>query len=70
MAGYYADGCVEGARRGYRACRQELAELVPPHVADEVLAAYRQEGFKLVATAKGVGLVSAALRGQTFTPAL
>jgi hypothetical protein len=27
MAGYYADGCVEGARRGYRTCRRELATL-------------------------------------------
>jgi hypothetical protein len=41
MAGYYANSCVEGARRGYRTCRREL---VPPHVADGVLAAYRQEG--------------------------
>lgn len=68
MAGYYADSCVEGARRGYRACRRELAELVPPHVADGVLAAYRQEGFRLAATAREVGLVGAALRGETFPP--
>jgi hypothetical protein len=66
MAGYYADGCVEGARREYRACRRELAELVPPHAVDGVLAAYRQEGFRLVATAKGVRLMGAALRGETF----
>lgn len=70
MAGYYADSCVEGARRGYRTCRRELAELVPPHVADGVLAAYRQEGFRLAATAREVGLVGAALRGETFSPRL
>ncbi|HEY7259929.1 MAG TPA: hypothetical protein VH589_00400 [Trebonia sp.] len=66
MAGYYADGCVEGARQGYRICRRELAELVPPHAVNGVLAAYRQEGFRLVATAREVGLVGAALRGETF----
>lgn len=70
MARYYADGCVEGARRGYRACRGELAELVPPHVADGVLAAYRQEGFRLAATAREVGLVGAALRGKAWPPSL
>ena len=49
VARYYADSCVEGARRGYRTCRRELAELVPPHAADQVLAAYRQEGFRVPA---------------------
>jgi hypothetical protein len=47
MARYYADGCVEDARRGYRTCRRELSGLVPPHVVDGVLAAYRQEGFRM-----------------------
>ena len=61
---------VEGARRGYRTCRRELAELVPPHAADQVLAAYRREGFRLAATAKGVELVGSALRGETFPPRL
>jgi hypothetical protein len=70
VARYYADSCVEGARRGYRTCRRELAELVPPHAADQVLAAYRQEGFRLAATAKGVELVGSALRGETFPPRL
>ena len=62
VARYYADSCVEGARRGYRTCRRELA--------DQVLAAYRQEGFHLAATAKGVELVGSALCGETFPQAL
>jgi hypothetical protein len=70
VARYYADSCVEGARRGYRTCRRELAEVVPPHAADQVLGAYRQEGFRLAATAKGVQLVGSALRGETFPPRL
>jgi hypothetical protein len=41
MARYYACGCVEGARQGYRTARRELAEHVPPHAVDGLLAAYR-----------------------------
>jgi hypothetical protein len=34
MARHYARGCVEGARRGYRTARRELAEDVPPPAVD------------------------------------
>lgn len=51
-------------RRGYRMARPELAESVPPHAVDSVLAAYRAEGYKLVATARAVELVERALRGR------
>jgi hypothetical protein len=67
MARHYAHGCVEGARQGYRTARQELAEHVPPHAVDGLLAAYRKEGFKLAATSRGVELVERALRGEAFT---
>jgi hypothetical protein len=43
MARYYACASLEGARRGYRTARTELAESVPPHAVDGVLAAYRVE---------------------------
>lgn len=68
MARYYAHGCVEGARQGYRNARRELAEQVPPHAVDGLLAAYRTEGFKLAAASRGVELVERALRGETFLP--
>jgi hypothetical protein len=68
LARYYALGCAEGARRGYRTPRRELAEHVPPHAVDGLLAAYRQEGFKLAVTSRGVELVKRALRGEAFTP--
>jgi hypothetical protein len=58
---------VEGARQGYRAARTEL-DALPPHAIDSVLAAYRKEGARLAATARSVGLVERALRGETFTP--
>jgi hypothetical protein len=41
MPPYHAGACLEGARQGYRTARAELAETVPPHAVDGVLAAYR-----------------------------
>jgi hypothetical protein len=68
LARYHSKACVEGAREGYRAARAELADALPPHAIDTVLAAYRKEGARLAATARAVGLVERALRGETFTP--
>ncbi|SRR5216683_3728131 len=70
MARYHVTACVEGARQGYRTARTELASALPPHAVDAVLAAYRREGRRLVATARAVGLVERALRGEVFTPKL
>jgi hypothetical protein len=70
MAGYHARACLEGAREGYRTARAELAESVPPHAVDGVLAAYKTEGFKLAATARAVELVGRALRGEVFAARL
>ena len=69
MARYHAKACVEGARQGYRTARTELAGTLPPHAIDTVLAAYRKEGARLAATARAVGLVERALRGETLAPA-
>ena len=70
MARHHTDACVEGARQGYRTTRSELSEALPPHAVDAVLAAYRREGSRLAATARAVGLVERALRGEVFTPKL
>ena len=67
MARYHAKACVEGAREGYRTARTELADSLPPHAIDTVLAAYRKEGARLAATARAVDLVERALRGEAFT---
>ena len=67
MARYHSRACVEGARQGYRTARTELAGALPPHAIDTVLAAYRKEGARLAATARAVGLVERALRGEIFT---
>ena len=68
MARYHSKACVEAARQGYRTARTELAGTLPPHAIDTVLAAYRKEGARLAATARAVGLVERALRGEVFTP--
>ncbi len=68
MARYHSAACVEGAREGYRTARTELAGALPPHAIDTVLAAYRKEGARLAATARAVGLVERALRGEVLTP--
>ena len=68
MARYHSRACVEAAREGYRTARTELADALPPQAIDTVLAAYRKEGARLAATARAVGLVERALRGEVFTP--
>ena len=70
MARYHSKACVEGARQGYRTARTELAGALPPHAIDTVLAAYRKEGARLAATARAVGLIERALRGEALAPAL
>jgi hypothetical protein len=70
MARHHVAACVEGARQGYRCARAELGKDLPPSGLTAVLAAYKSEGERLVATAKAVDLVSRALRGETFVPQL
>lgn len=70
MARHHLAACVEGARKGYRTARTELGDALPVHGLDAVLAAYRSEGQRLVATAEAVDLVARALRGEVFTPRL
>jgi hypothetical protein len=70
MAVHHAEACVTGAREGYRNARTEVGGALPPHALEALLAAYRAEGRRLVATAQAVDLVARALRGEVFTPQL
>lgn len=70
LARHHTTASVEGARQGYRTVRTELAEKVPPHAVDAVLAVYRTEGHRLAAAAKAVDLVERALNGERFTAKL
>src|SRR6516225_2953122 len=70
MAAHHARACVAGAREGYRNARTEVGGALPPHALEALLAAYRAEGRRLVATAEAVDLVARALRGEVFAPQL
>jgi hypothetical protein len=70
LARHHLAACVEGARQGYRTARTELGDVLPVPGLDAVLAAYRSEGSRLVATARAVDLVARALRGEVFAPQL
>jgi hypothetical protein len=70
MAVHHTKACVAGAREGYRNARTEVGSALPPHALEALLAAYRAEGRRLVATAQAVDLVARALRGEVFTPQL
>jgi len=70
MAAHHAEACVVGAREAYRNARTDVGGALPPHALEALLAAYRAEGRRLVATAEAVDLVARALRGEVFTPQL
>jgi hypothetical protein len=70
LARHHLAACVAGARDGYRAARAELGGQLPPGGIDAILAAYRSEGSRLVATAQAVQLIERALRGESFPPQL
>lgn len=70
IARHSLEGTVEGTRQGYRTARTELGEAVPPHAVDAVLKAYRDEGRRLAADLRAVGLLEQALRGEKFTRSL
>src|SRR5262249_56877952 len=69
-AAHDTKACVAGAREGYRNARTEVGGALPPHALEALLAAYRAEGRRLVATAQAVDLVARALRGEVFAPQL
>jgi hypothetical protein len=68
MARHHLSAAIQGARHGYRTARTELNQMLPPQAVDAVLGAYRREGRRLVTAARGVDVVEAALRGETFRP--
>ncbi len=70
LACHHLAACVQGARQAYRCARTELGDVLPPQGIDAVLAAYRAEGSRLVATERAADLVSRGLRGEVFSPQL
>ena len=70
MARYHTGAYLEGARQSYRSARTELAESVPPHAVDGMLAALRTESFKLANTARSVELSRARAARRGLGPAV
>jgi hypothetical protein len=46
----------------------ELAEQLAPHNLSEIRAIYKEEGQRLLAAARGLGLVDRAMKGEKLTP--
>jgi hypothetical protein len=61
---------LAAARTGWRTVRVELADQLPPDAIEAAMTAYEREGSRLAAAARGVEVVSAALRGETWVPRL
>ena len=70
LARHHVDACLDGARKAYRSTRTELGRDLPPSAVAAVLAVYKAEGIRLVATAKAVDLVRRALHDGAFAPRL
>jgi len=68
-AGHVRAG-VDAARAGLATVRAELRDVVPAEALDGAVAAYEREGARLVATARAVALVDAALRGERYVARL
>jgi hypothetical protein len=61
---------LEAARTGWRTVRVELADQLPSDAIEAAMVAYEREGARLVAAARGVEVVAAALRGEQWVPRL
>ena len=62
LARHHVRACLDGARQGYRTTRTDLGRLLEPPAIDGVLAAYRAEGERLTAAARGIDLLILVLR--------
>jgi hypothetical protein len=60
----------EAAEHGLGTAREELRGAVPPEAVEAAVAAYEREAHRLLAVARAVELVEAALRGTRYVPRL
>ena len=61
---------LDAARQAYARARAEIGGLVGPEVVTELLSTLEQEGARLLAVQREIGLVSSALRGEPYVPRL
>lgn len=64
FAAQHVDSAVQAARQGLRTVRRDLTDLVGAQVVQAAITAYEREGRRLLARAREIALVDAALRGQ------
>lgn len=62
LARHHVRACLDGARQGYWTARTDLGRLLEPPTIDGMLAAYRAEGTRLTAAARGIDLLIPVLR--------
>ena len=70
LAGDHVAAGLEAARAGWRTVRVDLADHLPPDAIEAAVTAYEREGTRLAAAARGVEVVSGALRGEVWVPRL
>lgn len=61
---------LDAARQAYARARAELGGLVEAEILTELLATLEQEGARLLAVQREIGLVASALRGEPYVPRL
>ena len=70
FATHHVSASLAGARAAYAGARRELGDLVGADVVSAALLALEQEGARLAALEREVGLVEEALRGRRWAPKL
>lgn len=68
LAAQHVDASRAAMARALGRVRAELADDLPPPALDEVMTTLEQEQARLLAAARGVGLLEQALRGHRFIP--
>lgn len=61
---------LDAARRSYARARAEVGGHVGPEVLAQLLETLEQEGARLLAVQREIGLVASALRGEPYVPRL
>jgi hypothetical protein len=66
VAHHHVQGGIAAARTGLSTARQDLSDVVDVATVEGAVAMYEREGARLMAIARSLALVEAALRGKRF----
>ena len=70
LAGYHVGGARQAMAQALARIRAELGEDLQPGVIDQLMQTIELEQARLIAAARGVDLISRALRGYRYIPRL